>query len=237
MSRRTAFRPALWEVLEGRIALSSAAAALSHQAAVDTRRIQTADGHSATNTRTEPSYEELTTTYANGDAGDIVGVGKITGTTQTEYRLTVPTGSNTTTTIESIILRGNAGNETVVDVSTIQGKTSSQNVTTTLQDGTVTTETQTAVTNGHKSVFNASLNTPGIGVQTTTGTIIQRGQNTITNDTITTAAGKVYHFHRIVTQSSPLESRLTSTTTGPSGAVTNQVKSTTTTTPLPLLTS
>ena len=87
------------------------------------------------------------------------------------------------------------------------------------------------------AAFNASLDTPGIGVQTTKGTIIHRGQKTITNETITTAAGKVYHFHRVVTHSSPLESSLTSTTTGPGGAVTNQVKSTTTITPLPLPTS
>jgi hypothetical protein len=113
--------------LEDRIALSSAASALSHQAAVDTRRIQTADGPSATNTPTEPSYEELTTTYANGHAGNIVGVGDITGTTQTEYRLTVPTGTNTTTTTESIALPGNAGDETVEDVSTKQGSTTTEN--------------------------------------------------------------------------------------------------------------
>ena len=237
MTRRTAFRPALGDVLEGRIALSSAAAALSHQAAVDARRIQTADIHSATTAPTAPSYEELTTTYANGDAGNIVGVGDITGTTQTEYRLTVPTGNNTTTTTESIALPGNAGHETVVDVSTTQGNTTTQNITTTLPDGTITTKTQTQVKHGHKSVFNASLDIPGLGIQTTKGTIIHRGQKTITNETITTAAGKVYHYHRVVVHSSPLESSLTSTTTGPSGAVTNQVKSTTTITSLPLPTS
>ncbi len=237
MTRRKAFRPAVTDVLEGRIALSSAAVALSHQAAVDTRRIQTADSQSATNTPTEPSYELLTTTYANGHAGNIVGVGDITGTTQTEYRMTVPTGTNTTTTTESIALPGNADHETVEDVSTKQGSTTTENIKTTLPDGTITTKTQTQVTHGHKSVLNASLNTPGIGVQTTMGTIIHRGQKTITNETITTAADKVYHFHRIVTQSSPLESSLTSTTTGPSGAVTNQVKSTTTIKPLPLPTS
>ena len=111
MIRRRAFRPALWDVLEGRIALSSAAAAVGHQAGA-------ADVQSAITAPTSPSYEELTTTYANGDAGNIVGVGNITGTTQTEYRLTVPTGSNTTTTTESITLPGNAGLEKVVDVST-----------------------------------------------------------------------------------------------------------------------
>jgi hypothetical protein len=234
MTRRKAFRPALWDVLEGRIALSSAAGAAAHQAAVDTRQIKAADAQSATTSPTSPSYDELTTTYANGDAGNIVGVGSIHGTTQTEYRLIVPGSGNTTTTTESINLAGGAGLEKVVDVSTKQGNTTNQNVRTMLPDGTITTKTQAQVTYGHKSVFSASLDTPGIGVQTTKGTIIHRGQKTITNETITTAAGKVYHFHRIVTQSSPLESSLSSTTTGPSGAVTNQVKSTTTITSLPL---
>jgi hypothetical protein len=45
--------------------------------------------------------EKLTTTYANGDAGDIVGIGKINVTTATEYHLTVPTGTDTTTTTDS----------------------------------------------------------------------------------------------------------------------------------------
>ncbi len=75
------------------------------------------------------------------------------------------------------------------------------------------------------------------GIQTTKGTIIRSGKKTITNETITTAADKVYHFHRVVIHSSPLESSATSATTGPTGAVTNPVKSTTTITPLPLPTS
>jgi hypothetical protein len=42
------------------------------------------------------------------------------------------------------------------------------------------------------------------------------------------------HFHRVVVRSSPLDSSATSTTIGPDGAVTNQVKSTKIVTPLPL---
>jgi hypothetical protein len=237
MIRRRAFRPALWNALEDRIALSSAAAAVGHQAALDAERSQAANVQSATTTPTAPAYEELTTTYANGDAGNVVGVGTITGTTQTEYRLTVPTGSNTTTTTESINLAGGAGLETVVEVSTKQGNTTTENITNTLPDGTIQTKTQTQVAHGRKTTLNASLDTPGVGIQTTKGTILHDGQKTITNETIITAAGKVYHFHRVVTQISPGESSAISTTTGPNGAVTNQVKSTTTTTPLPLPTS
>ncbi len=73
-----------------------------------------------------------------------------------------------------------------------------------------------------------------MGVQTTKGTIFHTGQKTITNERITTAGGKVYNFHRVVTRTNPLESSAISTTTGPGGAVTNQVKSTTTVTLLPL---
>jgi hypothetical protein len=237
MMRRSAFRPALWDVLEGRLALSAAAAAVGHQAALDARSSQAADVQSATATPSSPSYEELTTTYANGDAGNIVGVGNITGTTQTEYRLTVPTGSNTTTTTESITLPGTAGQEKVVDVSTQQGDTSTENVTTTLPDGTVATKTETRVTHGHKTNINATLNTPGVGIQTTKGTITTVGDKAITNETITTAGGKVYHFHRVVTRVGSLESSATSTTTGPNGAITNHVVSTTTITPLLLPTS
>ena len=91
MARRKGFHPGLWDALENRIALSSAAASAGSRVA---------EVQSATTTASAPSYEELTTTYANGNAGDVVGVGKIIGTTQTEYRLTVPSGSNTTTTTE-----------------------------------------------------------------------------------------------------------------------------------------
>jgi hypothetical protein len=234
MRRQRAFRPALSEVLEGRIALSSAAAAVGHQAAVDGRRSQAAEVQPASTTTTSPTYEELTTTFANGDAGNIVGVGTIHGTTQTEYRLTVPTGGNTTTTTESINLAGGAGLEKVVDVSTKQGNTTTENITTTLPDGTITTKTETQVTHGNKTKIDAWLNTPGVGTQTTVGTTSYSGQRAITNEVIHTAAGKVYHYRRVVYNSSPLASSATSTTTGPNGAVTNQVKSTTTIETLPL---
>ena len=129
--------------------------------------LEGAAAQAATAAPMTPSYEELTTTYANGNAGNIVGVGTIHGTTQTEYRLTVPTGSNTTTTTESINLAGNAGLEKVVDVSTKQGNTTTENITTTLPDGTITTKTETQVTDGRKTKINASLNMPGVGIQTT----------------------------------------------------------------------
>jgi hypothetical protein len=85
-----------------------------------------------------------TTTYANGNAGTVVGLGKIMGTTETEYRLTVPTSGNTTTTTDSITLPGNAGHERVVDVSATQGNTTTANITTTLPDGTITTQVRLA---------------------------------------------------------------------------------------------
>jgi hypothetical protein len=234
MRRQRAFRPALSDVLEGRIALSSAAAAVGHQAAGDARRSQAAEVQSATTTPTSPTYEELTTTFANGDAGNIVGVGAIHGTTQTEYRLTVPTGDNTTTTTESINLAGGAGLEKVVSVSTKQGNTTTDNVTTTLPDGTITTKTETQFTHGTKTTIDAWLNTPGVDTQTTVGTTSHSGQRAITNEVIHTAAGKVYHYRRVVDNSSSLASSATSTTTGPNGAVTNQVKSTTTIETLPV---
>jgi hypothetical protein len=226
MIRRRAFRPALCDALEDRIALSGAGAA-SHQAA---------DVQSAS-TPTAPSYDEIVTTYANGDAGSVVGIGKLSGTTETEYRLIMPTGTNSTTTTESITLPGNAGHESVVDVATEQGNVTTQNITTTLPDGTVSTKTQTQVARGNTSQLSATLNTPGVGVQTTKGTITRRGHETITNETITTASGRAYHFHRVDTHTSALDSSAASTTKGPNGSITNQVKSTTTVTPLPLPTS
>jgi len=234
MIRRRAFRPALWDVLEGRIALSNVAAAGGHQAALDERGSQAADVQSATTTPTAPSYEELTTTYANGVAGNIVGVGNIHGTTQTEYRLTMPTSNNTTTTTESINLAGGAGLEKVVNVSSKQGNTTTENITTTLPDGSITTKTEIQNVYGRTTAIEAWLTTPGVGIQTTRGRTIHSGNTAITTEVIHTAAGKVYHFHRVVTHSSPLESSATSTTTGPNGAITKQVKSTTTITPLPL---
>jgi hypothetical protein len=198
-------------------------------------RHQAADVQSATTTTpTSATYEELTTTYANGDAGDVVGIGDIHGTTQTEFRLTTPTGNNTTTTNESINLAGGAGLETVLDVSTKQGNTTTDNVTTTLPDGSTTTKTEIRNTYGRKTTIDAWLDTPGVGIQTTVGTSMQRGPKTITTEVIHTAAGTAYHYHRALMQTSPLEYSETSTTTGPNGRITNTVKSTTTIEQLPL---
>jgi hypothetical protein len=228
MPRRRALRPALSNVLEGRIAPSSAAA-VGHHSSVDAAETQ-----AASTTTASPSYEELSTTYANGDAGDIVGIGEIHGTTETEYRLTIPTGSDTTKTTDSIVLPGTAGDETVVNVATKQGNTTTENITTTLPDGSTTTETRILNTHGRKTTVDAWLDTPGVGTQTTVGTTVQSGPKAITTEVIHTAAGKVYHYHRVATQLSPLESSASTTTTGPNGAVTNHVQSTTTITPLPM---
>jgi hypothetical protein len=232
MPRRRAFLPALSNVLEGRIALSSAGAAVGHQSSV-----VAAETQAASTATTSPSYEERTTTYANGDAGNVVGIGEVRGTTETEYRLTVPTGASSTTTTQSIDLPGTAGHETVVNVATTQGNTTTENITTTLPDGSTTTETKILNTYGRKTTIDAWLNTPGVGIQTTVGTTVQSGRKAITTEVIHTAAGKVYRYHRVVTQINPLESTVSTKTTGPNGVVTNHVRSTTTITPLPLPTT
>lgn len=222
MLRRRAFRPALCDVLEGRIALSGAAGA---------------GAQPATATPTSANYEELTTTYKNDVAASVAGVGSVDGTTQTEYRLTMPTGSNTATTTESINLAGGAGHETAVDESTKQGNTTTENITTTLPDGTITTKTEILNSHGRTTTIEAWLTTPGVGIQTTRGKTVHDGERTVTTELIHTAAGNVYHYRRVKVKSSPLEYSTTSTTTGPSGAVTNRVNSTTTIEPLPLPTS
>ncbi len=231
MPGRRAFCPALSNVLEGRIALSGTAA-VGHQSSVVAADIQAASAAT-----TSPTYEELTTTYANGDAGNIAGIGEIHGTTETEYRLAVPTGGNTTTTTDSIDLPGTAGHETVVNVATTQGSTTTENITTTLPDGSTATATRILNTYGRKTTIDAWLDTPGVGIQTTVGSTVRSGPKSITTEVIHTAAGTVYHYHRVVTKISPLESSVSTTTTGPSGAVTNHVRSTTTITPLPLPTT
>lgn len=224
MPRRRSFRPALLEVLEGRIALSAATLLVAHPGASD----------ASTATTASASLEKLTTTYANGDAGTIVGVGRIQGTTEIDYRLTVPTGSETTTTTDSITLPGTAGHVSAVDVTTTEGNTVTQNVTTTLPDGVVTIKAVTAMVQGDKTIVSSTLYTPGFGTQVTHGVTTKDGSKSITNETIVTAGRKVYHYHRVTTQMSPLEATETSTTRGPSGAITNHVQSTTVITPLAL---
>ena len=214
MPLRRAFRPAFSNVLEGRSRVSGAAAGLGHHSSGVAAETQT-----ASTAATSPTYEELTTTYPNGDAGNVVGIGEIHGTTETEYRLTVPTGSNTTTTTDSIDLPGTAGHETVVNVATTQGNTTTENITTTLPDGSTTTETKILNTYGRKTTYDAWLDLPGVGTQTTVGSTVQSGPKAITTEVIHTAAGKVYHYHRVLTQISPLESSVSTTTTGPNGAV------------------
>jgi hypothetical protein len=222
MIRRRPFRPALSDVLESRIALSADASVIAV--------LQLADVQSAPAAPTSPTYEELTTTFREGIAGALQWMtGKLE---QTEYRLTVPTGSNTATTTESINLPGGLGLATVVDVSTRQGNTTTDNITTTLPDGSIMTETKIQNTYGRTTSTEEFLTMPGGDLQTTRGKTIQSGRKTITNDVINTPAGKTEHERTVVIQSSPTALSGSSTITRPGAASKETMKWTTTIQPL-----
>ncbi len=211
MSRPRSFRPVVGELLEGRLLLAAGAVQAYAPSA--------------------PYYDQITTTYAGGNAGNIVGVGRLHGSTEVEYRMAVPLAANSISTTEYITLPGNAGRETILKVAATQGSVTSNRFTITLPDGVTAQRTNVEIAHGNVTTISGTLTTPGVGVQTTRGMIIHAGRKTTTNETIQTAGGQIYHYHKVTTQITPFKYITVSTTRSASGKTTEHVKSTTITTP------
>jgi hypothetical protein len=120
---------------------------------------------------TGTTYERFTTTYYDG-------------TTQVDTRLTVPNGGHTTTTTESIDLRGGAGTETVVDVATTVGNTTTHTTTITLPGGQTQTETSTEVVRGDTTVVNKTVHLADGGTRTVYGRTVRSGPYARTSETV-----------------------------------------------------
>ena len=166
LARRRAFRPALGHELEGRIALSADGSIIAELQLVDMRlptAMSTSDGD-----------EQLVTTFREGITGQLQGTSA--SLEQTENRQTVPTSGNTTTTTETGNLPGGYGVANVVDVTTKQGKTTTDNITTTLPDGSTTTDTVIQNNYGRTTSIEGWLTIPGVGIQTTRGQTVQSGK-------------------------------------------------------------
>jgi hypothetical protein len=157
-----------------------------------------------------PVAEQVTTTYA-------------VGTPQTETLLEVPDlPNNTITTYKTINLRNNGGTEKIVDTETFSGGTTpfsgtdnTHTITTTLPDGSIETETEHEVIDGHKTTINATLDEANGGIETWTSVNIRHGATTTANKTITEPDGTIEHQKTINTRYGDLDSTSKSTTTSP----------------------
>ena len=157
--------------------------------------------------------EQLTTTYSDGS-------------TQTESLLKIPNlASNTVTSYETIHLRNNGGTERVVDTESVTGGsvplsgTVTHNLTITLPNGSIETQTYTEVITGRKTVVNGTTHEANGGIETWTAIKIKIGPRTTTNKTITEPDGSVEHQKIITTDQGIDDSTTTTTTTLPDGSI------------------
>jgi hypothetical protein len=162
-----------------------------------------------------PVSETSTTTFSDG-------------TTQTAILAIVPNASAGTVMITKDINLAYGETEKVVDVASIVGNTTTHAVTTTLPDGSIQTKDETGVTTGDKTIIKGTVSLPGEGTQTITGETVVRGSTSVTDETITNAAGQVYHDRIVVTHMGDLSQTETNTTLGPGGSIMS-VKSSTST--------
>jgi uncharacterized protein YaiI (UPF0178 family) len=153
-----------------------------------------------------PVSETTTTTYSDGS-------------TQTADLLIIPnTTAGAVTTTKDINL-ADGETEKVVDVATISGSTTTHAVTTTLPDASVQTKDETDMTKGDKTTVKAKVSMAGGGTQTITGETVLRGSKSATVETITNAAGQVYHDRIVITHNGALSQSETNTTRGPGGSI------------------
>jgi hypothetical protein len=195
MKREQAFRPVAGHELERRIALSADASIMAE--------LQLVDMPFGSAAATSASYVEVATTFRGGVPGALEATSA--NLEQTELRLTVPTASNATTTTESINLPGGLGVANIVDLSTRQGNTTTENITTTLPDGSTTTDTVIQNTHGRTTSIEGWLTTPGVGIETTRGKSVQSGKKMTTSEVIHTPDGETDHERTVLVQSSELQ--------------------------------
>lgn len=152
------------------------------------------------------TYERFTTTYYDG-------------TTQVDTRLTVPNGNHTTTTTETISLRGGAGTEHVVDVATTVGNTTTHATTITLAGGKTQTETSTDVVTGNTTVVNKTVHQPDGGTQTVYGRTIRSGPYALTSETVNQTGMASHHVTTLDLRYGQLNQKEIAKTTWPDHSV------------------
>jgi hypothetical protein len=141
------------------------------------------------------------------------------GTTQTADLLVVPNASTGRVTTTKDINLGDGETEKVVDVASVSGNSTQSAITTTLPDGSIQAKDETDVTKGDKTIIKAKVSMAGGGTQTITGETVLRGSKSVTVETITNAAGQVYHDRIVITHNGTLSQSETNTTRGPGGSI------------------
>ncbi len=218
-SRRFAALAFALESLEARVVLSHVAPVVGHPLAAE---VQTgtasvpgapAPGASQAGLGMDMSaatqagytvYQQRTTHYSDG-------------TTQIDDRLTVPNpNQNGTTTTDWISLRNGSGVEKMVTVATKAGNVITDNMTTTLPNGSVRTSVRTFTSEGRQTAINDTINPPTGGVETVTGTKTQRGHTQVVSQSINESDG-VHQSHSVIINPNQYHQIETTTTTNPQG--------------------
>jgi hypothetical protein len=96
--------------------------------------------------------------------------------------LIVPTGSSGDRTTTEWISDSPGSVEKIVNIKTVDGNTTSNSITTTLPNGTVETETETAVKTGNVATHTNVTTLPSGAVETDTYTDIQKGDKELIRD-------------------------------------------------------
>lgn len=236
MKRSRKLSPSALSCLEGRVVPSSLGPTAADHAAVTAAPVivpgapqpGNANGYgfgfdpSETLQSGYPVYEVLTTEYKGGG-------------TQIEDRLEVPTSVDTaaiphsvtaTQTTEWISLRNGGGLEEVVEQSTTQGNTTTENVTETTPAGGTETKAETIIRHGHTATINITVHEADGGIRNIAEKRVTRGPKTTYIETITNPDGAISHEKETVVHHGQSQYTTTETTRGPSG--TKTVKSTTT---------
>lgn len=210
------FRPLAQDALEDRIAPSQIAVGVHNPPAQVRAGAAAAKGHARVTFAANiadtiaaglPVKEQRTIRFGGGS-------------TQTETQLIQPDNANSTTlTTKTITLPKNGGTESYTDFSyvTVSGLTV-HDVSLYLPDGSLQTETRTVETMGSTRRFSASVKLPNNGgVRRITGTSVDSGPVTITDQTVAQPDGSVEHDHIVVVHHGELRETETETKTLPDG--------------------
>jgi hypothetical protein len=123
-----------------------------------------------------PAYEQRQTVYSNKVDNQFVD------------ELIVPTGTGGDRTTTEWISDGSPDSvETLVNVKSVSGNTTTNTITTALPGGTVETEVETAVNTGKVTTHDNVTTLPGGTIQTNTYTDIQKGRRELIKDGSETA--------------------------------------------------
>jgi hypothetical protein len=153
----------------------------------------------------KPVSETTTTSYDNGAA-------------QTADLWIVPDLRAGTVTVTKDVHFADGKTEKVVDVAKVNADSVKNDITRTLPNGSTQTTNETEVTNGANTTITGTAVLPGGVKLSISGTTVKDGWQFVTDKTITTSSGQVYHDHMVTTANGDHSVTQSHTADGPGGA-------------------